>query len=102
MDNKINEQILEELIMIRKLLTILSQDKLADFNEQIKNRYLTTEQRKKMYDLFHKEITLVLKEIGEEVNTSSEAVRLFAVSLEKAGLIEYVSNTKAKCPKRLF
>ena len=100
MDNKINEQILEELIMIRKLLTILSQDKLADFNEQIKNRYLTTEQRKKMYDLF--DGTKSFKEIGEEVNTSSEAVRLFAVSLEKAGLIEYVSNTKAKCPKRLF
>ena len=100
MDNKINEQILEELIMIRKLLTILSQDKLADFNEQIKNRYLTTEQRKKMYDLF--DGTKSLKEIGEEVNTSSEAVRLFAVSLEKAGLIEYVSNTKAKRPKRLF
>ena len=100
MDNKINEQILEELIMIRKLLTILSQDKLADFNEQIKNRYLTTEQRKKMYDLF--DGTKSLKEIGEEVNTTSEAVRLFAVSLEKAGLIEYVSNTKAKCPKRLF
>ena len=100
MDNKKNEQILEELIMIRKLLTILSQDKLADFNEQIKNRYLTTEQRKKMYDLF--DGTKSLKEIGEEVNTSSEAVRLFAVSLEKAGLIEYVSNTKAKCPKRLF
>lgn len=100
MDNKINEQILEELIMIRKLLTILSQDKLADFNEQIKNRYLTTEQRKKMYDLF--DGTKSLKEIGEEVNTSSEAVRLFAVSLEKAGLIENVSNTKAKCPKRLF
>ena len=100
MDNKINEQILEELIMIRKLLTILSQDKLADFNEQIKNRYLTTEQRKKMYDLF--DGTKSLKEIGEEVNTSSEAVRLFAVSLEKAGLIEYVSNTKAKCPIRLF
>lgn len=99
MDNKINEQILEELIMIRKLLTILSQDKLADFNEQIKNRYLTTEQRKKMYDLF--DGTKSLKEIGEEVNTSSEAVRLFAVSLEKAGLIEYVSNTKAKCPKPL-
>lgn len=53
-----------------------------------------------MYDLF--DGTKSLKEIGEEVNTSSEAVRLFAVSLEKAGLIEYVSNTKAKCPKRLF
>ncbi len=67
---------------------------------RLKNRYLTTEQRKKMYDLF--DGTKSLKEIGEEVNTSSEAVRLFAVSLEKAGLIEYVSNTKAKCPKRLF
>ena len=49
MDNKINEQILEELIMIRKLLTILSQDKLADFNEQIKNRYLTTERKCMIY-----------------------------------------------------
>lgn len=100
MDNNINEQIFKELVTIRKLLTILSQDKLADFNEQIKNQYLTTEQRKKMYDLF--DGTKSLKEIGEEVNTSSEAVRLFAVSLEKAGLIEYVSNAKAKCPKRLF
>lgn len=100
MDNKINEQILEELIMIRKLLTILSQDKLADFNEQIKNRYLTTEQRKKMYDLF--DGTKSLKEIGEEVNTSSEAVRLFAVSLEKAGLLSMFLTLMAKCPKRLF
>lgn len=100
MDNNINEQILGELVTIRKLLTILSQDKLTDFNEQIKNQYLTTEQRKKMYDLF--DGTKSLKEIGEEVKTSSEAVRLFAVSLEKAGLIEYVLNNKAKCPKRLF
>lgn len=100
MDNVINEKMLEELATIRKLLTVLSQDKLLDFNEQISNRYLTTEQRKKMYDLF--DGTKSLKEIATEVNTSSEAVRLFAVSLEKAGLIEYIYNSKAKCPKRLF
>ena len=41
MDNVINEKILEELATIRKLLTVLSQDKLLDFNEQISNRYLT-------------------------------------------------------------
>ena len=99
MDNVINEKNLEELVTIRKLLTVLSQDKLLDFNEQISNRYLTTEQRKKMYDLF--DGTKSLKEIATE-NTSSEAVRLFAVSLEKAGLIEYIYNSKAKCPKRLF
>jgi predicted ArsR family transcriptional regulator len=97
---EINEKILDELISIRKMLTILSQDKLLDFNEQIKNKYLTTEQRQKMYDLF--DGTKSLKDIGEEVNTSSEAVRLFAVSLEKAGLIEYVIESKVKCPKRLF
>lgn len=95
-----NEKILQELIAIRKMLTILSQDKLADFNEQIRSRYLTTEQRQKMYDQF--DGTKSLKEIGDEVGTSSEAVRLFAVSLEKAGLIEYVVSAKSKFPKRLF
>lgn len=96
----INERILEELIGIRKLLTILSQDKLDDFNDQIKSKYLTTQQRQKMYDMF--DGTMIAKEIGAEIGTSSEAVRLFAVSLEKAGLIEYISGAKGKCPKRLF
>lgn len=96
----ISEQILEELVIIRKMLTILSQDKLSDFNEQIKAKYLTTEQRQKMYDFF--DGTKTLREIGDEVGTSSEAVRLFAVSLEKAGLLEYVVVGKSKCPKRLF
>ncbi len=96
----INEKILEELIIIRKMLTILSQDKLAVFNDQIKNKYLTTDQRQKMYDLF--DGTKSLKEISDEVGTSSEAVRLFAVSLEKAGLLEYVVSSKLKFPKRLF
>ena len=96
----VNERILEELVTIRKMLTILSQDKLSDFNEQIKTKYLSTEQRQKMYDMF--DGTRTLKEIGMEVGTSSEAVRLFAVSLEKAGLLEYVICAKSKCPKRLF
>lgn len=96
----INERILEELVAIRKMLTILSQDKLSDFNEQIRTKYLTTDQRQKMYDLF--DGTKTLKEISAEVGTSSEAVRLFAVSLEKAGLLEYVVSAKSKCPKRLF
>ena len=96
----INERMLEELIAIRKMLTILSQEKLLDFNEQIRGKYLTTEQRQKMYDLF--DGSLNMKEIGDKVGTSSEAVRLFAVSLEKAGLIEYIISSKSKNPKRLF
>lgn len=96
----INERILEELVEIRKMLTVLSQDKLSEFNEQVKAKYLTTEQRQKMYDSF--DGTKTLKEISEEAGTSSEAVRQFAVSLEKSGLLEYVVIGKYKCPKRLF
>jgi len=95
-----SERIFEELVIIRKMLTVLSQESLEEFNKKIKKDYLTTDQRQKMYDLF--DGTRSLKEISEEVKTTSEAVRLFAVSLEKAGLLDYVVNTKSKCPKRLF
>ena len=44
----VNEQILEELKAIRRLLTIFSQDKLDEFNEKIKAKYLTTPKREQM------------------------------------------------------
>ncbi len=100
MEDSLNERILQELIEIRKLLTIFSQDKLDAFNASIKAKYLSTPQREQMYDLF--DGSMGLKEIGTIVGTSSEAVRQFAVALEKAGLIEYVQNGKTRCPKRVF
>jgi len=96
----INEKIFEELVIIRKMLTILSKESLEEFNKKIERDHLTTKQRQKMYDLF--DGTKSLKEISESVNTSAEAVRLFAVSLEKAGLLDYVVNSKTRCPKRIF
>lgn len=96
-----SQQIIEELKTIRRLLTIFSQDKLEEFNENIKKKYLTTPQRQQMYELF--DGTKSLKEISTVVNVSSEAVRQFAVSLEQAGLIEYVIvSGKQKNPKRIF
>lgn len=96
-----NEQVLQELKAIRRLLTIFSQDKLEEFNESIKTKYLTTPQRQQMYELF--DGTKSLKEISTTVKVSSEAVRQFAVSLEQAGLIEYVVvSGKQKNPKRIF
>ena len=97
----INQQVLEELKAIRRLLTIFSQDKLEEFNDNIKTKYLTTPQRQQMYELF--DGTKSLKEISTVVKMSSEAVRQFAVSLEQAGLIEYVIvSGKQKNPKRIF
>lgn len=96
-----NQRIIEELKAIRRLLTIFSQDKLEEFNQNIKTKYLTTPQRQQMYELF--DGTKSIKEISTVVNVSSEAVRQFAVSLEQAGLIEYVIvSGKQKNPKRIF
>lgn len=95
------EKILNELIEIRKLLTIFAHDKLNEFNEKIRIKYLTTSERQQMYDLFDGEKTL--KDIASEINISAEAVRKFAVALEKDGLITYIRpDAKSKCPKRLF
>lgn len=97
----INEQILEELKAILKLLTIFSQDKLVEFQEIIRTKYLTTTQREQMYDLF--DGTLSQKEIASKVGVSSEAVRQFVVTLEQAGIIEQVAiNGRQKNPKRIF
>lgn len=97
----INEQILEELKAIRKLLTIFSQDKLVEFQKIIRTKYLTTTQREQMYDLF--DGTLSQKEIASKVGVSSEAVRQFVVTLEQAGIIEQVVvNGRQKNPKRIF
>lgn len=95
------EKILFELSEIKKLLTIFAQDKIEAFNLSIKNKYLTSANRQAMYDLFNGERSL--KEIADETGVTSEAVRQFALTLEKAGLLEYVLNdSNVKLPKRLF
>lgn len=101
MDNIDARKILDELVQVRKLLTILSQDKLQSFNEDIERKYLTTDQRHQMYALFDGDNSY--KTIAETVKVSSEAVRLFAVQLEQAGLVEMIEiNAKSKNPKRIF
>lgn len=101
MDDYIAKQILDELTHVRKLLIVLSQDKLQSFNENIERTYLTTDERRQMYDMFDGENPY--KVIADTVKVSSEAVRKFAIQLEKVGLIEFVElNGKAKNPKRVF
>lgn len=97
----LNEQILEELKAIRKLLTVFSQDKLDSFHASIKEKYLKSPQRQQMYDLF--DGTKSLKEIAELVGVTSEGVRQFSLQLEQAGLVEQVTiNGRQKNPKRIF
>ena len=99
MEDYLAQQILDELTQIRKMLTIISQDKLDSFNESIDKRFLTTDQRRQMYELFDGENSY--KVIADAVKFSSEGVRKFAVQLEQAALVELV-RCKTKNPKRVF
>ena len=100
MESNLNQEILNELIQIRRLLTIFSQDKLEEFQANIEKKYLTTDQRHKMYELFDGENSY--KAIADAVSSTSEGVRKFAITLEQAGLIEYIQTGKTRNPKRLF
>ncbi len=100
MEDTFTEQILNELKQIRRFLTVLSQDKLENFNGEIQSKYLTTPQRHQMYDMFDGVNTY--QTIADTVKYSKEAVRLFAVQLERAGIVEIISNGQNKYPKKLF
>ena len=96
-----DEKIFQELVEIRKLLTIFAQDKLDEFHANIQAKYLTTPERQQMYELFDGEKSL--KEISDIVKISLEGVRKFCIILEQAGLIDMIEiNKKQKNPKRLF
>lgn len=95
------DDLLREIKEIRKLLTIIAQDKLSDFNASIEEKYLKSPQRKQMYELMDGEHSL--KDIASAVNVSSEAVRQFCVLLEQNQLIEYIIiSGRQRNPKRLF
>ena len=82
-------------------MTILAQDKLQSFNEEIERNFLTTDQRKTMYSMF--DGCNAYKEIAQTAKVSTEAVRKFAVQLEQAGLVEMIAvNAKSNNPKRIF
>lgn len=101
MDDINAKKIIDELVQIRRLLTILSQDKLQSFNENIEKKYLTTDQRRQMYELFDGENSY--KAIADIVKISPEGVRKFAVQLEQAGLVDFIFvNGKSKNPMRIF
>lgn len=96
-----HEELLQELKEIRKLLTIVAQEKLADFNAAVGEKYLKTPQRKQMYELMDGSHSL--KEIADIVKITSEGVRQFCVLLEQNKLIDYVIiSGRQKNPKRLF
>lgn len=83
------------------MLRIISTEKTDEITKNIHDNYLTTPQREHMYRLFTGDNSL--KFISEQVGTSTEAVRQFAVLLDQAGIINYVQlDSRSKAPKRKY
>lgn len=92
-------KVLQALDTIITLLKPIHAVASQQAHEIITTQFLTTDQRRAMYDLFDGKHNLA--EIAEEVGVSSEAVRLLASEMAEQGLVEMIPVGRSKNPKKL-
>jgi hypothetical protein len=99
-DDERQEAILAELRKISVYLALLAGDKIAEKRSKLEVEYLTTTQRRQMWELM--DGTRNLSEIAGEVPVSSEYVRLFVNDLEKEQMVEVRLEGGKRYPRRLL
>lgn len=100
MTEQILEEIRDELKEIRQLLQIQNVVHISRVKEIIEHDHLTTDNRRKMYDLFDGKHNM--KDIAKKVSVSEEAVRLFLEELAKVGAIRIFKKLgRTKYPIRI-
>lgn len=107
MDNEeYQKAVINELKRISGYLALLASDKLAERQEKLQAKYLTTGARKKMWALMDdgsRNIADIAKEVTKEVRkVSAEAVRIFVKKLEKDGLVEVREEGRNRYPRWLI
>lgn len=94
------EQILDELKEIRQLLQIQNVAHISRVKEIIDREYLTTENRRKIYNLFDGKHSM--KDIAKKLKISEEGVRRFLEELENIGAVRIFKKIgKTKYPIRV-
>jgi len=99
MVNEIQTQILAELRQIRRFLAILTKKERQEHQQWVKETFLTTEARAKMFDLI--DGTHNMGEICQMAGVSDETVRLFIKQLVDAGEIEIEQVGRERIPRRV-
>lgn len=94
------DRVLQALDTIITLLKPIHAVASQQVHEIIATQFLTTDQRRVMYDLFDGKHSLA--DIAEAVGVSSEAVRLLATEMAEEGLLEMIPVGRTKNPKKLF
>jgi hypothetical protein len=99
-DDERQDAILAELRKMSFYLALLAGDKIAEKRSKLEVEYLTTPQRRQMWELM--DGARNLSEIAGEVHVSSEAVRLFVNDLERAQIVEIRLKGSRRYPRRLI
>lgn len=97
---ELDKKLLSKLDEIIRLLRPISYAKSSEVAKMLEEQFLTTAQRKRMYELFDGDHTQ--QQIADQVGVTSEAVRLLIADLEPRGLIEIVKKGKFKVPKKIY
>lgn len=101
MDNEqYQKAVVSELKKISAYLALLASDKVAERQSELKTKYLTTDARKKMWQLMDDSRNIA--DIGKEVKTSPEAVRIFVNELEKNQYVAVREEGRNRYPRRLI
>lgn len=101
MDNEqYQKAVINELKKISGYLALLASDKVAERQSKLNTNYLTTNARKKMWQLMDDSRNIT--DIAKEVNTSDEAVRIFVNDLEKDQFVEVREEGRSRYPRRLI
>lgn len=91
------EKKLDEII---RLLSVIAQPMKREFTEYLTSKFLSTDDRKKMYDLIDGKRTI--GEIAKSVKVTHEAVRSFVNELATENLIIIEKVEGSNIPKKLF
>lgn len=97
---ELNEKLLAKLDEIIRLLKPISYAKSSEFGEMIEQQFLTTPERKKMYNLFDGKHSQ--QEIAKEVGVKDATVSIFVSDLESKGLIEIKKKGRSKIPVKIY
>lgn len=94
-------QVLEYLKRIDRHLFVLAEEKLGGLRQRVETQYLTTDTRRRMWDLIDGDRNIA--DIAKETEVSREAVRLFLTELASGPqpIVEWINSSRGRIPERL-
>lgn len=101
MKDEILIEINNKLEAIRKLLMVQNIASRNETNKIITEEFLTTDKRKKIYNMFNGNNSI--GDIAKKIGVTHESVRLLVDDLEKVGAIEIIKKKgKNKYPLKII